>query len=113
MYAIFRPHRFSSKLAGTTTPTVHYNTTAGNQISRPGYNTAIGTAFAFSVKAMLPLAVWAAYILRTGSLRGQRLSSLDTTSFGAWVFQSSRWSQVSVTAVPNSYRLVSRGSLKY
>jgi hypothetical protein len=58
----FGHHLFYTKLAGTITPTGRYNTFAGNQISKQELNTAVGTAFAFLVKAMLALAVSTAYV---------------------------------------------------
>jgi hypothetical protein len=71
-------------LAGTITPTGRYNTFAGNQISKQELNTAVGTAFAFLVKAMFALAVSTAYVQAfwhsaKASKKGQALSTLDTT----------------------------------
>jgi hypothetical protein len=81
----FGHHRFYSSLAGTITPTGHYDMFTGSQISKQEINTAIGTAFAFLVKAMLALAVSTAYVQAfwhsaKASRKGQRLSTLDTTS---------------------------------
>ncbi|KAH0337701.1 hypothetical protein KCU81_g7992, partial [Aureobasidium melanogenum] len=77
-------HLFYSSLAGTNTPTGYYHAIAGNKISKQELNTAIGTTFAFLVKAMLALAVSTAYVQAfwhsaKASKRGQRLSTLETT----------------------------------
>lgn len=55
-------HLFYSNLAGTATPTGYYHAIAGSKISKQEFNTAIGTTFAFLVKAMLALAVSTAYV---------------------------------------------------
>lgn len=80
----FGHHLFYSKLAGTTAPTGYYYAIHRTKISKQELNTAIGTAFAFLVKAMLALAVSTAYVQAfwhsaKASKKGQPLSTLDTT----------------------------------
>lgn len=75
-------HLFYAGLAGTTAPTGEYDI-AGTNISKQKFNTAVGTAFAFLIKAALALVVSIAYIQAfwrsaRNSKTGQRLSTLDT-----------------------------------
>jgi hypothetical protein len=76
-------HLFYTGLAGSTAPTGEYDI-AGTSVSKQKFNTAIGTAFAFLIKAALALAVAIAYTQAfwrsaRNSTKGQRLSTLDTT----------------------------------
>lgn len=75
-------HIFYAQLEGTTAPTGSYRI-AGSNVPKQRFNTAVGTAFAFLIKAVLAVAVWIAYAqlfwrsVRT-STKGERLSTLDT-----------------------------------
>jgi hypothetical protein len=76
-------HLFYAGLAGSTAPTGEYDI-AGTNISKQKYNTAVGTAFAFLIKAALAVVVSIAYTQAfwrsaKNSSKGQRLSTLDTT----------------------------------
>jgi hypothetical protein len=76
-------HLFYTGLAGSTAPTGEYDI-AGTNISKQKFNTAVGTAFDFLIKAALALAVTIAYTQAfwrsaRNSTKGQRLSTLDTT----------------------------------
>jgi len=53
-------HLFYQSLAGRPAPNGAYSI-AGTNVSRQQFNTAVGTAFAFLVKALLALAVGLAY----------------------------------------------------
>lgn len=75
-------HLFYSNLAGSNAPTGAYNI-GGTDISKQQFNTAVGTTFAFLVKASLTLAVSIAYTQAfwhsaKGSQKGRQLSTLDT-----------------------------------
>lgn len=76
-------HLFYASLAGTDAPTGAYRI-AGSVIPKQQFNTAVGTAFAFLVKAALTVAVWIAYTQlywrsAKTARNGQRLSTMDTT----------------------------------
>jgi hypothetical protein len=74
-------HLFYAHLAGTNAPAGSYRI-AGSDVPKQRFNTAVGTTFAFLVKAALAIAVWIAYVqlfwrsVRT-SIKGERLSTLD------------------------------------
>ena len=76
-------HLFYASLAGTDAPTGSYRI-AGSMIPKQRFNTAVGTAFAFLVRAALTVAVGIAYTqmywrsARTAR-KGQKLSTMDTT----------------------------------
>ncbi|TIA32899.1 hypothetical protein D6C78_07919 [Aureobasidium pullulans] len=76
-------HLFYAALTGSAAPTGEYDI-AGTNISKQKFNTAVGTAFAFLIKATLALVVSIAYMQAfwrsaKRSEKGQRLSTLDTT----------------------------------
>lgn len=76
-------HLFYSSLAGKPAPTGAYSI-AGTNISKQQFNTAVGTAFAFLVKAALAIAVGISYIQAFWhsarvSKKGATLASLDTS----------------------------------
>ena len=74
-------HRFYKNLAGTTAPTGNYQS-AGVNVSKQQFNTAVGTAFAFVVKGTLTAAVGMAYIQafwRSAQRSKRKLSTLVTT----------------------------------
>ncbi|TKA57864.1 hypothetical protein B0A55_12513 [Friedmanniomyces simplex] len=76
-------HLFYQSLAGGRAPTGTYKI-AGANVSKQQFNTTVGTAFAFLVKALLALAVGVAYTqafwrAAKTSKNGLTLSNLDTT----------------------------------
>ena len=75
-------HFFYAHLAGDDAPSGYYSI-AGRDVPKQRFNTAVGTTFAFLVKAALALSVWIAYTQLfwrsvRNSTAGERLSSLDT-----------------------------------
>ena len=76
-------HLFYASLAGTNAPTGSYRI-AGSVIPKQRFNTAVGTAFAFLVKAALTVTIGIAYTqvyCRSAKTarKGQRLSTMDAT----------------------------------